>query len=440
MTSYAYVKEGKLSGDILLDFDLDEAKTANVIAAVFSGDTLLAAEVGEEKALSASANSLTVNLPEVEVIGEECTVKLYTWEKGTLVPVTEVAPVEVSTFAPDVWSGEAAAESDAPKLTDMTVGEETVQGYAIYNADQLAWFAVNGGSANAILMDDIYLNDFFESDGVTFDEDWYETARDEENHYTTPDSAITKDWYNYAIGRRTPYSGVFDGQGKTIYGLYTTANNNTIGGLFAQITDGTVKNLNIKGAYIVSSRSTNATQTSTGKAAVLAAIVSGANIESVNVGGKITTKNANCSSHIAGSVVAHINTGEKKTTIKNCTSDVDIDLSNSAGIGSEPSGTSASGVGGIVGAAQAGTRYMVEITGCTNNGDINAPKAYRAAGILAWTSASTYLTNFTDNLNSGNIYGGTKFSGKLIAAEKGSDASAKYTDNNTPGGTATKSN
>ena len=324
------------------------------------------------------------------------------------------------------WNGKAPTEDDKPSVGDGSAGNP----YQISNGNELAWFAkhVNGGnaSANAILTGDIYLNGFFEQDAITFDEDWYETKTSDKN------------WFSYAIGRDTAYAGTFDGDGNTIYGLYTTANSDEIGGLFGKITGGTVKNLNIKGAYVVSSSESG--KASGGKASVLAAIVSGATIDTVTVGGKITTKDNTCSSHIAGSIVAYVDTGDTITTIKDCTSDVDIDLSNSTAIATAPTGTSESGVGGIVGAAKAGTRYMVEITGCTNNGDINAPMAYRAAGILAWTAANTYLTNFKGNTNNGDIYGGTNFSGKLIAAEKAVDASTKYTGDNTAGGTANKSN
>lgn len=100
-----------------------------------------------------------------------------------------------------------------------------------------ASFAAGNTTANAILMDDIYLNGFFEADDVTFDEDWYDTASNLTN--ATP-------WKDYMING---YKGTFDGKGHTIYGLYMANGNDAPAGFFNTIsTDGTLKNVNFKGA------------------------------------------------------------------------------------------------------------------------------------------------------------------------------------------------
>ena len=87
-------------------------------------------------------------------------------------------------------------------------------------------------------MADIYLNDFYEADGTTFDEDWYET----EANVTAAAS-----WNSFMM---KSFAGTFDGCGYTIYGLYMQGGDGT--GFFSSVAGGTVKNVTFKDAYVVS--------------------------------------------------------------------------------------------------------------------------------------------------------------------------------------------
>ena len=55
-----------------------------------------------------------------------------------------------------------------------------------------------------------------------------------------------------------PFSGIFEGNNHTIYGLYTTsdATSDWNGGLFGCIKEGSVQNISLKNAYAVNVSST----------------------------------------------------------------------------------------------------------------------------------------------------------------------------------------
>ena len=311
------------------------------------------------------------------------------------------------------WSGKPATGIGIP--TPITDGDYAGY-YPIKTPEDLAWFAnyVNAGNttANAILTDDIYLNDFFESDGVTFDEDWYE-AEKENGAYTI---STANNWYSYSIGRTNAYAGTFDGNGKTIYGLYTTSTESDIGGLFFNITGGTVKDLTVKGAYVISQR-TGSTY-NTGRASVIANTVNGGTIAGVEAHGLITAA-AGCSANLAGSIAVELS---GSAVIRNNISYVNIDLSGGNTTLDISAEKSIYGVSGIVGGVKSGSNII--INGNKNYGNITAPYSKAAAGILAWANANTYFNTdqFTGNENHGNIVAG-QLANQIIAARKGEAAS-----------------
>ncbi len=136
----------------------------------------------------------------------------------------------------NTYSEDFATQSIAPLLNDEGY-------YEIYNAYQLGWFRdlVNGDladyeqnlSANAILMDDIYLNlKVLDDDGTLVD-----------------DTSILSVWTPIADASASPYSGTFDGNGHTVRGLYISGNVSE-GSLFGYVDGGTVKNLTLNQAYV----------------------------------------------------------------------------------------------------------------------------------------------------------------------------------------------
>ncbi len=110
---------------------------------------------------------------------------------------------------------EAEGAWDGKTLTEPTKEEDT---YLISNGEELAWFAahVNEGNAevNARLTQDIELGDY----------DW------------TPIGSNYND-----------FSGMFEGQGHTVTGLYINIRG-SYAGLFGRVSGGTVKNLNVDGS------------------------------------------------------------------------------------------------------------------------------------------------------------------------------------------------
>ncbi len=140
-----------------------------------------------------------------------------------LAVVMALSATSVTAFAADIWSG---------GISDVIPAQSNDGFYLIQSAEDLAWFAsqVNGDAGNATmkarLLNDIYLNDIENLENMR---SW------------TPIG-------NYSENGRV-FSGIFDGRGFTIYGLYIESGND-YQGLFGYLENGQVRNLNIHTAYI----------------------------------------------------------------------------------------------------------------------------------------------------------------------------------------------
>ena len=126
-------------------------------------------------------------------------------------------------------------ENDDTHYQPATYNEESEK-YEISNAGQLYWFAeqVNSGNAsvNAVLTTDIVVN---EGNLATYDG-------------TSPNTWMTWTPIGNGASRRV-YSGIFDGQGHTISGLYVNSNDNYIG-LFGVVMSGSnIKNIGVINSY-----------------------------------------------------------------------------------------------------------------------------------------------------------------------------------------------
>ena len=126
-------------------------------------------------------------------------------------------------------------ENDDTHYQPATYNEE-IEKYEISNAGQLYWFAeqVNSGNAsvNAVLTTDIVVN---EGNLATYDG-------------TSPNTWMTWTPIGNGASRRV-YSGIFDGQGHTISGLYVNSNDNYIG-LFGVVMSGSnIKNIGVINSY-----------------------------------------------------------------------------------------------------------------------------------------------------------------------------------------------
>ena len=127
--------------------------------------------------------------------------------------------------------------------------------YKIGNAGQLYWFAdkvnndyENYGSANAVLTDNITVNSGLECKNGLLDSLVY----DEETEAVT-NGASFRSWT--PIGAyATPYSGIFDGQGKTVSGFFSNTEKSYVG-LFGA-NNGTIKNVGVADSYFKGVQST----------------------------------------------------------------------------------------------------------------------------------------------------------------------------------------
>ncbi len=137
--------------------------------------------------------------------------------------VMALGTTSVVSLAADIWTGGIA----------QVIPAQTNDGfYLIQTAEDLAWFAtqVNGDAGNATmkarLMNDIYLNDIETLENI---------------RYWTPIG-------DYSNNGRV-FSGIFDGKGFTIYGLFIESTSD-YQGLFGCIENGQIRNLNISTAYV----------------------------------------------------------------------------------------------------------------------------------------------------------------------------------------------
>lgn len=260
------------------------------------------------------------------------------------------------------WSG--AAASDAP--------EKDANGYyKICSGEDLAKFAqlVNGGeaTANAILMNDIYLNNFLGDDGkpVTSMEGWYNTD------YLNG----AKAWDGYLINT---YSGIFDGNDKSIYGLYIapSSNQGTYYGMFKQVDGATIKNLKIVEPYLVFYGNGNASAY-TG-ILIGGALTNASTIDNVDIdGGKFTAKE-NADLRGFGSIAGVINAPAGETKVTNCESSITMDTSATSFTYTSTNG----GIGGIIGKAKGASGKTIVIDKCSFTGHINVPGTSYVGAII----------------------------------------------------------
>lgn len=167
------------------------------------------------------------------------------------------------------------------------------------------------------------------------------------------------------------FSGVFDGNNKTISGLSITENNTVVTnalfdnyvGLFGAIDGGTVKKLTVSGSV-----------TGINAAGIVARMDSGTIedcISNVTVVG--TGKGTDKDKGKAGGIVCLTNTG--RCTINNCINNGNV------------SGVTEAGVGGIA----AYVRENTTISGCTNNAEIGSNTAKYSGGIAGYVTDSVEI-------------------------------------------------
>ena len=284
-----------------------------------------------------------------------------------------------------VWDGTVAAEAPSTRTIDDKVF------YEIADGSELAWFAnyVNDGNytANAILTEDICLN----STG-NYVNNW-----------------VSRAIGYYATSKPGHFDGVFDGDGHTIYGLYSRDSYAGIGGLFGIINaTGVVKNLIMEDVRIVSAYKANFT------GSIFAAPIARQSkglIENVRTSGTITAEEGASVNGAAG-IVSVLYDG----IVRDCYSDINI-ISDSgpAYSNNEPQGLSKaeSSVGGIVAYADYNSGSgKCEIIRCGFGGTINTPQLARVGGIIGNSYENgKAIKELSECYNTGNITGGYQVAG-----------------------------
>ena len=136
------------------------------------------------------------------------------------------------------WGGAVSLQSESGESEGLKPAADGT--YLIYTAENLKEFAaiVNGtdgtstdSDANAKLMNDIVLN---------------EKIKVDDNGAVTNQEKLSE-WIPIGTSSINSYKGTFDGNGKTISGLYikSTADYQ---GLFGRVNGGTVKDLSVSGS------------------------------------------------------------------------------------------------------------------------------------------------------------------------------------------------
>ena len=163
------------------------------------------------------------------------------------------------------------------------------------------------------------------------------------------------------IGVGNAFKGSFDGNGKTISGLYIKYNGADGTGFFAMVNDATIKNFAIVSSHIESTGTTNDCGETGGLAAFVKDTVKGTVIDSVYIHANVKGYGNN-----VGGIVGLLSSGTTHTTtIQSC---VFVGSVNAAG----------SYIGGILGN---GNGAPVAIKDCLNAGDIISQKR-TVAGIM----------------------------------------------------------
>ena len=250
--------------------------------------------------------------------------------------IVNVAEPKAASFFPaeilPAWAGVA------PQLVDGY--------YEIYNADQLYWFAekVNGGDTaiNGKLMADIVVNE----------------------NVLNEDGELNGDGSNFRVwtpicNSSKKYTGTFDGNGKTISGLYFNDTSKSYVGLFGRVgSGGVVENVGVVDSYIrgdnyvggvvgyhYSGTVSNSYNTGSVSGSSYVGGVSGFNTGTVS--NSYNTGSVSGSEDVGG--VTGFNTGT---------------VSNSYNNGSVSGGTGAGGVVGLIG-------YGGSVSDCYNTGSIS---------------------------------------------------------------------
>ena len=199
---------------------------------------------------------------------------------------------------------------------------------------------------------------------------------------------------NYAGGYTgTAFKGVFDGGGHTIRGFKPTVKVPAGGtfGLFGVLDGATVRNLNVETDLNISAEGQ-------ADAGVLAGTAISSTIQNVKVSGKITSAGTGDSKRFAlGGIAGFVfNTGSGTSVIKDCTTNLIVNVDCGSNTANGAAGAMYGGIAGFVTTSQDDSANNIE--NCVNNGEITA-KLGRSSGIVATANFGGHFLNCTNNAN-----------------------------------------
>ncbi|MFI3316165.1 MAG: fimbrillin family protein [Rikenellaceae bacterium] len=187
-----------------------------------------------------------------------------------------------------------------------------------------------------------------------------------------------------AIGSSSSYcfSGIFDGDGYKITGLYINQEDVSNQGLFGYVYGGTIKNLGVEGDITGASYA----------AGIVGYLYERSSVDNCYFSGTVTVTGQN-----AGGIVGRLNT----SNVSNCY--------NKGTINKEEKFYS----GGIVASVYSSATITSQIVNCYNVGTVNGTSGYYAGAILGYSSSSSYLTTncyYLEGCAAAARYGSTSMS------------------------------
>ena len=297
-----------------------------------------------------------------------------------------------------------------PQVTEQAEDGGTITYYLIYNADQFALFRdivngtltddtdkaiyTEGAAANARLMADIDLNP-----GITFNADG-----------TYTDGTTPAQWT--PIGTNTTvYAGTFDGNNKSVSGIYINTSER-YQGVFGRIgSSGAVRNLSVLNSSVtgvesiggIAGESNGRIENCTNAASVTASSSHAGGIVGACMSNNAVIANCTNSGNVKGSAYVGGIAGRSYANITECANTGNVE------------GSSPYGVGGIVGITS--STYSVTVESCYNTGDISSTcksSAYVGGIVGSFQNANARGTirncyntgNITADAQSGSLAGG----------------------------------
>ena len=287
----------------------------------------------------------------------------------------ESAPYQPATLTTDKYDIDGDGKND--------------EVYEIGNAGQLYWFAdkvnndnTNFGSANAVLTADIIVN----------------TGVLDENGNLSSNTSGFRSWTPIGGGSGSvKYTGIFDGNNKSISGLYYNVNVESSVDIFRagffSWNNGTIKNLSVINSYF--GLDFSGTYFWFGG-------LSGSNdgtIENCNYAGTVSVSGTNEGGYVGGIC------GSNRGITKKCNNTGIISSRVNDPAVNEPADVSVGGVSGVNG-------YLGIIERCSNTGEVSG--TYNVGGVCGSNDVrlfNSYKATIKDGYNAGKVSGTNKVGG-----------------------------